>query len=86
MPEPELFQWVSPSGVTVHLPYRGAISSGALRAVRRMDPVDAMYSLMELVLDPDELAATDGMTLAEVNQLWQDWQEATLPESSGSSS
>lgn len=84
---PEMFTWTSPGGeVEILLPYRGAISSGLLRRIRRLDAVDAMYTLMEEVLDADTLAATDALTLAEVNQLWQDWQEATLPESSGSSS
>lgn len=79
------FTWTSDSGITINLPYRGAITSGLLRRIRRLDGVDAMYTLMEEVLDEDTLAATDTLTLGEVNAMWEAWQEATLPESSRSS-
>src|SRR5690554_32376 len=76
-------------GKTYTLPKFGTWSAGLVRRVRKLPDVDATFTILEEVADPETLAAIDAMGLDEFNQLQQDWADhggVTLGESDSSSS
>ncbi|MFA5712302.1 hypothetical protein [Mycolicibacterium sp.] len=75
-------------GKTYSLPRFGSWSAGLVRRVRKLPDVDATFTILEEVADPETLAAIDAMDLDEFNRLQQDWAEhggVTLGESGSSS-
>lgn len=75
-------------GETYTLPKFGSWSAGLVRRIRKMSDVDASFTIIEQVAEPDALAAIDAMTLEEFNQLQQDWADhagVSLGESDSSS-
>lgn len=84
----EQFHWTTPNGETITLPHMGKIKAGVLRKIRNAEPVDAMFTLLESVADDATLAKVDDLDSADLNALFEAWQEATAStgESGGSSS
>lgn len=83
----EKFHWTAPSGVEIVLPHMNKIKGGLLRKYRKQDPVDFMFSILEAVADEDALAQVDDLGMADMNAMFEAWQQAgaDLGKSSGSS-
>ncbi len=83
----EKFHWTSPAGVEITLPHMAKLKAGLLRKVRRMDPVDASFTMLEEVADDATMAKIDDLDVGDLNDLASAWQEASanLGESGGSS-
>lgn len=82
----EQFHWTTPSGAEITLPRADKIKAGVLRKVRHMDEIDAMFTIFEAIVDDATLALIDDLTVEELNELADAWQQsAALGESSGSS-
>ena len=62
-------------GRTHTLPRFGSWSAGLVRRVRKLADVDATFTILEHVADPEALAAIDSMSLDEFNQLQRDWAD-----------
>ncbi|MBF6459802.1 hypothetical protein IU433_12220 [Nocardia puris] len=59
----------------VSLPSLTYLKPGIVRRVRRMDNIDAMYTVMELLLDPDVLELIDEMDPEDYEELLAAWRE-----------
>jgi hypothetical protein len=81
----EKFHWTSPSGEKITLPYFPNIKGGILRKHRKEEPIDFIFSVLEEVGDKATLAKVDDLEVTDLNDLFEQWQEATPGESSGSS-
>lgn len=83
----EKFHWTSPGGVEITLPHMARLKAGVLRRVRKLDPIDAMFTIIEEIADDETLAKVDDLEAPELNELAQAWQEASasLGESGPSS-
>lgn len=83
----EHFHWTSPSGVEITLPHMARLKAGLLRRVRRLDPVDASFTMLEEVADEANMAKIDDLQIEDLNALATAWQEASanLGESGPSS-
>lgn len=71
-------------GTEVRLPSLTYLKPGLVRKIRRLNQIDQMYTLMELVLDEATLEVLDEMDPAEYAQLLEDWQthsQVTVGES-----
>lgn len=84
----EKFHWTAPDGTEIVLPHVGKIKSGVLRRIRKADPVDQVFTLVEAVADEETLAKIDDLDSADLNSLFEEWQKAgaSVGESSRSSS
>lgn len=79
----EPFHFTDLDGVEHSLPL--TIPSGALRKVRKMDNLDAAYTLLEACASPETLAATDLMDSVQVLRITGEWMQGlTAPQSSSS--
>ena len=79
------FEW---KGKTYTLPKFGNWPMGLFRQVRRLDEVDATFTILEAVASPEVLAVIDKMTPDEFGKVMSDWQAhagVTLGESGSSS-
>ncbi|MEV0294530.1 hypothetical protein [Nocardia sp. NPDC050710] len=61
--------------VEVRLPSLTYLKPGLIRRIRRLSDVDAMYTLMEMTLPLQALAALDDMDPEEYSTLLEDWRE-----------
>jgi hypothetical protein len=83
MPEPVTF---TVDDKTYTLPVF-TLTSGEMRKLRKLNNVDAWYTLLEMKADQATIAASDDLTYAEAANLMQRWMQGlSLGESSGSSS
>lgn len=63
------------------------ITSGEMRKLRRLNNLDAWYTLLEWKADPELIEASDKLPMQEVLDLLKRWNQGlSLGESSGSSS
>jgi len=79
------FEW---NGKTYTLPKFGNWPMGLFRRVRKLDDVDATFTILEAVASPEVLAVIDEMTPDEFGKVMSDWQAhagVTLGESGSSS-
>jgi len=88
---PEPFAWTSSSGAVLTISRTTLPPSGYWRKARKLDELDAMYSLLETVATPEEVEATDELDPTEVIELMSAWTKfvsggATPGESASSSS
>lgn len=65
---------VEVGGVEVHLPSLSYLKPGLIRRIRRLGDVDAMYTLLELVLPAESLAALDDMDPDAYHDLLEAWR------------
>lgn len=79
------FTYTTKSGATITLPDPGSVPAGVLRAARRLEDVDAMFTLIEGVATPETLAVIDALPLIELNEVFTAWKNpdsgVALPES-----
>lgn len=78
------FMYNAENGTEIDLPPMSAITAGMLRKYRKLDEMDFMFSILEDVVDPDELAKIDDLPLVEVETLFRAWQKhegVTVPQS-----
>lgn len=61
------------NGRTYSLPRFGTWPSGLVRRVRKLSDMDATFTILEEIADPDTLAAIDEMTLEQFNKFEKDW-------------
>ncbi|SNY84018.1 hypothetical protein SAMN04244553_3588 [Nocardia amikacinitolerans] len=59
----------------VRLPSLSYLKPGLIRKIRRLSDIDAMYTLLELVLEKDALAVLDDMDPDEYAALLDGWRE-----------
>jgi hypothetical protein len=88
MADRAVFTWNGPDGQTITLPLAADIEAGVIRRARNLEPVDAMFTLLEGSVDGDTLAAIDRLKVRDLNAMFEAWQVAvepnggvTLPES-----
>jgi hypothetical protein len=63
------------------------LTSGEMRRIRKMNNLDALYTLLEERADKKTIAATDKLGFIEASKLFGRWMQGLrLGESSGSSS
>lgn len=62
-------------GVEVRMPSLSYLKPGLIRKIRRLGDVDAMYTLMELVLDESALAVIDEMDPDAYGNFLEEWRE-----------
>lgn len=62
------------AGVEVRLPSLSYLKPGLIRRLRRLSDVDAVYTLMELVLSAEALAAVDEMDPEQYARMLEDWR------------
>jgi len=62
-------------GEAYSLPKFGSWSAGLVRRVRKLSDVDASFTILEEVADPETLAVIDSMPLERFNELQQEWAE-----------
>lgn len=62
------------NGETFWLPPLKAVKSGIIRRTRSLDPVDAMFTVMEAVASPEALEALDDMDVDEMTETTSKWQ------------
>ncbi|WP_157978752.1 hypothetical protein [Nocardia aurea] len=61
-------------GIEVRLPSLSYLKPGLIRRIRRLGDVDAMYTLLELVLAPESLAVLDDMEPDAYHALLEAWR------------
>jgi hypothetical protein len=62
------------------------LTSGEMRRIRKMNNLDALYTLLEERADEETIAATDKLEFIEASKLFSQWMQGLrLGESSGSS-
>ncbi|MEV0356367.1 hypothetical protein AB0H71_09920 [Nocardia sp. NPDC050697] len=62
------------NGTEVRLPSLSYLKPGLIRRIRRLGDVDAMYTLLELVLPADVLAVIDDMEPDDYHVLLDAWR------------
>lgn len=82
----ERFHWTSPDGVEITLPRMSQIKAGVIRRHRKEEPVDFIFSVLEELDVPDELAKVDELDTDALNKLVEAWQSAVAPGESSRSS
>jgi hypothetical protein len=63
------------NGKTYYLPPLKAIKVAVTRKVRHLDPIDAMFTIIETVSSSATLAAIDDMTMDELGEVSAAWQK-----------
>ncbi|MFI7001354.1 hypothetical protein [Nocardia sp. NPDC050175] len=58
----------------IRLPSLSYLKPGLIRRIRRMHDIDAMYTLIELTVTPQALAALDNMDQDEYHALLDEWR------------
>ncbi|MBH0777004.1 hypothetical protein [Nocardia bovistercoris] len=61
-------------GVEVRLPSLSYLRPGLIRRIRKLGDVDALYTLLELVLPSDALAAVDDMNPDDYRLFLDAWR------------
>lgn len=82
------FTWTSKGGVEITLPDLNTLPAGVFRRHRKLEPIDFVFTVLEETADEASIERLDTVPLPEVNDLFEAWQkagEATVGESSGSS-
>lgn len=75
------------NGVTITLPSMKHLPSGVARKIRKLDEGDQFFTMLEMLLDEDQLAEVDKLDGQELEALIVEWNEASevsLGESSAS--
>lgn len=83
------FTYTADDGTTINLPSLNTIKAGTFRKHRKLGEVDFVFTVLEEVVSPDELAKVDNLGFGEIEKMFGDWQKsagANAGESSGSSS
>ncbi|MRH86183.1 hypothetical protein GFY24_01665 [Nocardia sp. SYP-A9097] len=62
------------NGIDIELPSLSYLKPGLVRRIRRLGDVDAMYTLLELTLTPEALAALDDMDPDAYHELLEAWR------------
>ncbi|MFD7843996.1 hypothetical protein ACFV4K_13825 [Nocardia sp. NPDC059764] len=62
------------NGVEIKLPSLSYLKPGLVRRIRRLGDVDAMYTLLELSLSPEALAALDDMDPDAYQEMMEAWR------------
>lgn len=57
------------------LPPASAITAGMLRRFRKLEDLDAAFSILEEVAAEETLTALDALPLTEFNDILADWQK-----------
>lgn len=61
--------------MAVELPSLNWIKPGIIRKIRHLSQIDQMYTLFEIVLTPEELAAVDDLDPDEFENMCTAWRE-----------
>ncbi|MFE3100280.1 hypothetical protein [Nocardia tengchongensis] len=61
-------------GIDIELPSLTYLKPGLVRRIRRLGDVDAMYTLMELTVSPEALAALDDMDPDAYHEMLEAWR------------
>lgn len=78
---------IETNGKKITLPDFKSLPVGVVRRARKLDPEEAMWAILEDVLDEKEIAILDSMGLDEFGAAISGWsQGAAVGESSESSS
>ena len=80
----DLFSWEGPDGGVIVLPAMKSLPTKILRENRNRDDLDFMFTLLETLLPPKDLAVIDALPLNQTNDLFQEWQKTaavTIPQS-----
>jgi len=75
------------NGVTITLPSMKHLPSGVARKIRKLDEGDQFFTMLEMLLDDQQLAEVDKLDGQELEALIVEWNEASevsLGESSAS--
>jgi len=75
------------NGVTITLPSMNHLPSGVARKIRKLDEGDQFFTMLEMLLDDEQLAEVDKLDGQELEALIVEWNEASevsLGESSAS--
>lgn len=75
------------NGVTITLPSMKHLPSGVARKIRKLDEGDQFFTMLEMLLDDEQLAEVDKLDGQELEALIVEWNEASevsLGESSAS--
>lgn len=83
-PATEDFVFASSAG-EVRLPKFGAIKFGVIRRMRKEDPAEQMFMLVEEVATEDVLTVIDDLPQKEIESLFTEWQEDSGVEQGESS-
>jgi len=82
------FTYETESGAVLTIPrFKTSVTSGMMRRYRKLDGLDQFYSLMEDILDAEQLAVTDEMSSDGFDAFVTAWQAdsgVTLGEPSAS--
>ncbi|WP_282777287.1 MULTISPECIES: hypothetical protein [unclassified Nocardia] len=62
------------NGVEIQLPSLSYLKPGVVRRIRRLSDVDAMYTLLEMSLSPEALAALDDMDPDAYHEMLEAWR------------
>lgn len=61
-------------GIEIQLPSLSYLKPGLVRRIRRLGDVDAMYTLLEMALKPEALAALDDMDPDAYHEMLEAWR------------
>ncbi|QLY30834.1 hypothetical protein [Nocardia huaxiensis] len=62
------------NGVEIQLPSLTYLKPGLVRRIRRLGDVDAMYTLLEMAVTPEALAALDDMDPDAYHEMLEAWR------------
>lgn len=62
-------------GTEIRLPSMSFMKPGLVRKIRRLTDIDAIYTLLEELLDDKALAAVDDMDPLDFEQFMKDWRQ-----------
>jgi len=79
------FVWTATDGTEIALNTTD-LHAGIFRRIRKLDDMDAMFTLLESVADDDALKSIDALPLSDLPALFKAWLEAaqggaSLPQS-----
>jgi hypothetical protein len=70
-----MFTWTSPQGVEITLPsMKESLTSGMVRKNRTKPDMDFMYSVVEEIVDAENLAKMDALNMNDTEALFKAWQ------------
>lgn len=85
----EKFHYTMPDGTEIELPKYKNLKAGLIRKIRKLSPVDQIFTTLEEVAPATALAAIDELDQEQCNALVAAWQAdsgVTAGESKASSS